>query len=512
MDLHDDTIIAAADEAFRSDRLFAVGIVLIRNGKVRLSTTVGADDLTLFEIGSITKLLTATLAIRSGVDLDLPVEDLVPGLRFDDRQAAAVTLRHLLTHSSGLPAAGRDWGPADPGALRRFVTSDLAHHRFHAGPGKVGCYSSTAISLVGLALEEVSGAPFRDLLRSQVLDPAGMAGSGFPPGIGSEAVSWPHSRTAGSWEPVARLADNPAGYPSGFLLASLRDMSHLAVALVEGGLIGVEGLIATTVPRWMDHARSPLGRVSAGYGLGSFTGAWSGQTVIRHGGSQLTSNCSVDLFPETESAVVLLTNGADDATFMDLLTLCYQMVAGPPAEMSTMVSQISEISRRQAAVGTFLDVDNGSMVTIGVRDDKGLFIDRGESMARLHYAGGHRWVLSSPGGETPVGIPWESGPADVVFVWGRPHFRIDPPDAGLMIDTDRLCGVYADSFWDHPETRIGVAESDSVFTVSGEGHVSVARPIGPLRLVSDHGLLDFEEDGSGMVLGNATRYVRVVDR
>lgn len=512
MDFHDDTITTAANEAFQTDRLFAAGIALIQNGKVRLSTAVGADDLTLFEIGSITKLLTATLALRSGVDLDAPVEDLVPGLRFDDRRGEEVTLRHLLTHSSGLPAAGRDWGPADPRALRRFVTSDLAHHRFHSGPGKVGCYSSTAISLVGLALEEVSGSRFRDLLRSQVLDLAGMAGSGFPPEIDREAVSWPHSRAVGSWEPVVRLADNPAGYPSGFLLASLRDMSHLAVAVLEGGLIGVEGLIATTVPRWMDHARSPLGRVSAGYGLGSFTGAWSGQTVIRHGGSQLTSNCSVDFFPETESAVVLLTNGADDATFMDLLTLCYRMVAGPPAEMSPMVAQIPETSRRQAAVGTFLDVDNGTMVTIGVRDDRGLFIDRGESGARLDYAGEHHWVVSGPGGETPVGIPWESGPADVVFVWGRPYFRIDPPDTGLVIDRDRLCGVYADSFWDHPETRISVADSDGVFTVSGEGHVSVARPIGPLRLVSDHGLLEFEEDGSGMVLGNATRHVRVADR
>ncbi|HUG09239.1 MAG TPA: serine hydrolase domain-containing protein [Acidimicrobiia bacterium] len=513
MDLQRDTIATAVEEARRQDRLFAAGIALMVNGKVQLRTTAGAHDLTPFEIGSITKLLTTTLAIRTGIDLDAPVEDLVSGFFFGDRRGARVTLRHLLTHSSGLPAAGRDWGPADPEALSRFVMTDLANHRFHAGPGEVGCYSSTAISLVGLVLQEITGSRFPDLFRSQVLEPAGMTGSGFPSEIDPGRVSWPHSRVGGTWQPVLRLADNPAVYPSGFLLATLDDMAHLALTVLEGGLIGgVDGLIATTVPRWIDHTRSPHGRASAAYGLGSFTGDWSGQTVIRHGGGQLTSNCSVDFFPETDSAVVLLTNGADDATFMELLSLCYQVVAGPPDEMSPLVMQVPDPSRQQAAVGTFLDVDSGSMLTIGATEENRLFIDREGGRTRLDYVGDHRWIASGRGDETPIGIPWDGDPAAHVFVWGNPHVRIDLPDVEVKTDGGRLCGVYADSFWDHPESRLVVDGSGGELVVTGEGFVSAARPIGPLRLISDHGLLEFEENGTGMVLGNATRYVRIADR
>jgi len=510
LDTSTDAVAPALETAHRDGRLYAGAVGLIVGGRVAETAVAGADRNTLFEIGSITKILTAAAAIASGVDLDAPVEELVPGLSFADPRGAQVTSRCLLSHTSGLPAAGRDWGPSDPGAAMRFATGDLAHHSFHTDPGEVGCYSSSAISLIGLALQEMTGSPFAELLRSEILERAGMSGAVFPSAADPAHVSWPHSRAERGWKPVSRLADNPAGYPSGFLLASLEDLTRLALSILEGSLLGdLDALIATTAPRWTDHAPSPFARVSARYGLGSLTGTWCGQTVIRHGGGQLTSNCSIDFFPESDSAIVLLTNGADDGTFMELLGQCYRVVAGHEPTEPSIRRRRPEPSRRRAAKGTFLDADTGSLVTVFTEDGDELLMDRGRGPARLEYLGASRWIASLVEGEVPVGIPWDGGAADHLFVWGGLHNRIDPPDVDFDTSPDWLCGVYADSFWDDPESRITVERRDSDLIVTSEGFHSIALRIGPLRIVSGHGLLHFEPDGTGLVLGNATRYVRL---
>ncbi|HUG31952.1 MAG TPA: serine hydrolase domain-containing protein [Acidimicrobiia bacterium] len=356
---------------------------------------------------------------------------------------------------AGLPAGGRDWGPTDPDALSRFATSDIAHHRLHANPGEIGRYSSTAISLVGLALQELSGVSFPELLRSEILDPAGMSMTVYPSEADSGTVSWPHSRAGSGWVPVPRLADNPAGYPSGFLLASLEDLLRFAVSMIDGSLIvdGLARMVDTRISRWTDHAPAPMAHTSSSYALGSFTGQWNEETVIRHGGQQLTSNCSLDFFPESRSGIVLLTNGADDATFMDLLGTCYRVVAGSDQDPTPIRRQSHRLERLQAAVGTFLDVDRGIVLEVSL--DDGLWLHLGADMLALQYVGCDRWIASGAGGDIPIGIPWSEGISDHVVTWGNLHSRIDAIDARGGIP-DEFCGRYADSFWDEAESRISV--------------------------------------------------------
>src|SRR5688572_25001942 len=91
------------------------------------SVEPGAVDIspdTVFAIGSLTKVITATVAmclVEQGVlDLDQPVVEALPGFAFSDAVPGwRVTLRHILSHTSGLPGAGKDQGPRDADALRR---------------------------------------------------------------------------------------------------------------------------------------------------------------------------------------------------------------------------------------------------------------------------------------------------------------------------------------------------------------------------------------------------------
>ncbi|HUP14782.1 MAG TPA: serine hydrolase domain-containing protein [Acidimicrobiia bacterium] len=118
-------VVEKLDAAVHQERLLAGAIGLIAAGRVIGVTAIGVTRLggpevgpdTLFGVGS-TKLLSGLAAVRLAergvLRLDVPVVELVPGLAFDDADhGGRVTLRHVLTHSSGLPAAGCDWGPAD---------------------------------------------------------------------------------------------------------------------------------------------------------------------------------------------------------------------------------------------------------------------------------------------------------------------------------------------------------------------------------------------------------------
>lgn len=506
-----DEPISLLEHAYHQRRLFAGAVCLIVNGEIVAKNLVGGNDGSRFEIGSITKLLTAIAAIGADIDsslrLDARIEDIVPGLRFDDRLGAEVTVRHLLTHTSGLPAAGRDWGPSDPDALHRVAVEDVAHHRFHAAPGDITCYSSTALSLAGLALQVARGVPFKDLLADEVLRRGGMRMAGFPNDVDPADVSWPHVSVAGGWQAVSRQADNPAGYPSGFLLASLEDLANLALTLLEGGLgAGVlDALVSTTASRWVDHAPSPWSGVSANYGLGSLTGYWNGGTVIRHGGIGLTSNCSLDLFPESRSAVVLLTNGCHEPTFVELFKSCYRVVGGEENEPSDQ-SDPSHVPDRRPKSGTFVNMDDGRLATLR-SDVKHVSIDLGDGRSTLRPAGEGRWLSTGSNGVIPIGIPTDTE-GDHVYIWGEPFHRFGPPRERHPVISD-VQGVYRDSFWDDPATRFGISNSDESLVVSSEGHDSVGRWIADQHLATDHGVLEFKTGATGFRLGNATRYTRM---
>jgi hypothetical protein len=337
-----------------------------------------------------------------------------------------------------------------------------------------------------------------------------MRWAGFPTQIERGGIAWPHRWQEGTWVAEPRLADNPAGYPSGFLLASLEDLTNLAVSLLNGTLIGADGLdlmISNPVPRWMDHAPTALGRIASGYGLGCFTGLWNGQRVIRHGGSQLTSNCSIDLLPESGAGIVLLTNGADDATFTKLLALCYEAVGGHPRPIEKPAAAPVTADEVLRCVGYYIDVETGRIIEIADESSR-LVYRNGVTVAPMSPVGGGRWIASNATTSVPIGVPQGNDPVPHITAWGSLYLRtvIEPWNPGPR--GSDLAGIYRDSFWPDPSTDLEVGHEGGQWCVTGDGHAASGRWIGPRRLATDHGLLAFVADGSSLVLGNATTFVR----
>lgn len=176
-------------------RVPGVGIAMIADGELRGAWgfgTLGADDptavddRTLFQVGSVSKHVTALAVVRLAqegrLDLDADVNALLTSWRLPGE---GVTLRHLLTHTSGLGAQdyhGHRFGEPVP-SLRDVLDgrppAPTQAVRPDNPPGSPYLYSSSNYSVVQQVLQDVTGQDFGLLMRSLVLDPLGMTDSDF---------------------------------------------------------------------------------------------------------------------------------------------------------------------------------------------------------------------------------------------------------------------------------------------------------------------------------------------
>jgi CubicO group peptidase (beta-lactamase class C family) len=144
------------------------------------------DDDTLFEIGSITKVFTATLlaemSLKGEVGLDDPVNRYLPEpVRLASRGGMEVTLRHLATHTSGLPRL-----PGNLGWKALFSSNPYAHYtvddlyrclrscRLRSKPGTEYLYSNLGAGLLGHVLGLAAGAAYEELVLRRICRPLGM--------------------------------------------------------------------------------------------------------------------------------------------------------------------------------------------------------------------------------------------------------------------------------------------------------------------------------------------------
>lgn len=206
------------------------GYSVFEKGYGRLGWTSGSaavvPDESIYDLASLTKVVgTATAAMilydEGRLELDAPVSRYLPA--FSGGSKDNVTVRHLLTHTSGLPA-GRDLrrlanGPWD--ARNVVIETPLA-----CAPGACQLYSDLGADVLGFAIEAISGQGLDGFLNERVFTPLGMNDTHFRPS-GSE-----RDRIAPT------EVSSPRGYP-------LRGEVHDENAWALGGVAGHAGLFST---------------------------------------------------------------------------------------------------------------------------------------------------------------------------------------------------------------------------------------------------------------------------
>ena len=233
----------AAEVAARKLPGFAFGVVL--DGELVYAKGFGVADLddkrpvdvdTVFRIGSITKTFTslAILKLRDAgkLSLDDPVVRTLPelaALRYPTRDSAPITIRQLLTHTSGLPQFGNHRHVRhDREVTERELFNDLPHLSLLWAPGTAFSYSTFGMALLGTVVTRLSGMRYRDYVSTQILAPLGMRSTFW------DSRDVPKGRLATGYVPGAEapIKDVPwrlgEAEAAGGLYTSLRDLARYA--------------------------------------------------------------------------------------------------------------------------------------------------------------------------------------------------------------------------------------------------------------------------------------------
>lgn len=223
---------------------------------------------TVFKIASLTKPMTAVAALRLAergrIDLDAPVSRYLPRFPGGDR----IAVHHLLTHSSGLP---QDLAPlidVSPTASNREAVGALRSAPLAFEPGRGRLYSNAGYSVLAAIVEQVTGRPFAEHLRDEVLAPAGMTGASVLP----EGQPMPlragyatgYALAGGRLVPI-RDASNVwwGGGGAGGVLASAGDLHRFQRALSSGRLLGRD---------WIERMRATKGGDGYGWSVSADAG------------------------------------------------------------------------------------------------------------------------------------------------------------------------------------------------------------------------------------------------
>jgi CubicO group peptidase (beta-lactamase class C family) len=291
---------------------------------------------TRFGIASTTKLFTGLtvgrLVDRGVVRYEDRLVDLIgPDLRPHDLDER-VTLDHLLGHTSGIgdyadeydgPPYETIWEAVPPGTIRgaRDMVRLMRDLPRTGDPGAAARYNNGAYVLAGLALEEVTGRPFPELVRAEVFEPLGMTSSGFWAFDGLEpdlAVGYlPPDPEAASGSLAATWRTNiyslPAmGLPDGGAQATAIDLVRALDGLTGRAPVGAAFLTDATRARMIGpQAVSPVERT--GYGLGVIHGGAGPTARIGHAGEDpgFSSRCWAYL--ATGERVVVQSNVTEGA-------------------------------------------------------------------------------------------------------------------------------------------------------------------------------------------------------
>jgi CubicO group peptidase (beta-lactamase class C family) len=214
------------------------------------------------------------------------------------------SLRQLLAHAGGLPAEppGPWWERHDDSALADLSRRLDGQHLAVAG-GAHFHYSNVGYALLGAVVERVRGAPWREVLRTRLLEPLGMLRTTYAP-VRPHAQGWSVHPWSGRLHAEPHT-DTGAMAPAGQLWATVADLGRWAAFWLDPAPV----LAADTAEEMRVPTAVQPGDLDAAYGLGLSLDSGGGGLRFGHGGSMPGFVAALLVDPEQRTAAVTLANG-----------------------------------------------------------------------------------------------------------------------------------------------------------------------------------------------------------
>jgi CubicO group peptidase (beta-lactamase class C family) len=314
-------------------RIAGAAISVVRDGELFFAKGYGYADVengipvdperTVFRIGSVGKLFTWTavmqLVEQGKLELDADINDYLD-FRIPDTYPQPITLRHLLTHTSGFEDRWFGGAVSDANDLvpaREWLVSPV-WARVNP-PGVYARYSNYNAMLAGYIVARVSGQPYDQYIQEKILDPLGMvhstARSQIPPDLRPHA-SVGYTYADGAFQPFPDYASQPAGLPSGAHQASVTDMARFMIAHLQGGRYSdatiAEARILKEATALQMHSTlyAPDPRL-LGTAYGFFDWSDNGQRTLGHTGYSPPMHSMLLLLPDQNLGIFVNYNSED---------------------------------------------------------------------------------------------------------------------------------------------------------------------------------------------------------
>jgi CubicO group peptidase (beta-lactamase class C family) len=489
----------------------AVGVAV--GGKPVLARAYGMADLerdvantteTIFEAGSVSKQFTAAavlLLVRDGkLSLDDAVRTYVPEL---PDYGAPLTIRHMLTHTSGL----RDWGSVESIAGWPRTTREYTHahvldivsrqRALNFPSGTRWSYSNTGFNLAAIIVSRVSGMPFADFASQRIFTPLGMT-----------RTSWRDDHT--------RIVKGRA-----IAYADEKDGLHIQMPFENvhgnGGLLTTVGDLLT----WNEHFASPapgdaawaeaqqeIARFSDGrqlnYAFGLYVSGYKGVKNVWHSGSTAGYRAHLNRFPDAHTSVAVLCNvtSGDATRAANEVSDVYLADRLTPPQAPSAAHALTP-AEADALVGLYRNSSTGLSITVAREPDGGLRLERGAALVALSAM---RFV-------TAFDQTWEfdgTGGARSTDAFGRTDsYQRVPPASPAAAQLQELVGAYRS---DEAETTL-TAEVDATGLVLRR-RPDTTMPLTPIYADAFRGSIGtviFRRDAAGRVIALSVVQDRVWD-
>ena len=409
-----ETRLAAIEKTLDAKRqeygIPGVSLVIVKDDQIIYLMGLGFKDLekkvpvtadTLFAIGSSTKAFTALTVLMSADDGKLSLDDspkkYLPYFKLYDPEAdAKITIRDLLSHSSGLNRT--DLGFA-VGTLNREEVIRVAglaqptskfREKFQ--------YQNVMFTAAGEVAGRAQGMSWEELVRKRIFKPLGMKNTDLSVKEMEKSRDFSYGyiyNTDTKKNTRVPMREIPAAAPAGAINSTAREMAAWLRFMLGGGVFDGKRLVSEKgYSEFTSKQMTIGGKVS--YGLGWFLRDWNGHKVLEHGGNIDGFNAEVALMPDQNLGFVLLTNISASPLGNDAMKTIWSNLVGEPKNPSLPDLAVTELDKSMV-VGTYKLAEANMNIDVSIVDSKLEMTVPGQPKYTLENTGGNRYKLIYPG-------------------------------------------------------------------------------------------------------------------
>jgi CubicO group peptidase (beta-lactamase class C family) len=383
-------------------------------GLASLESGRPATPETVYRIASITKLFTSTaiLQLRDAgrLRLDDAVVDHLPwfAIKQAHQEAPTISIRHLLTHTAGLPReAGFPYWTDGSFPTREELRERVSMQETVFPTETEWKYSNLGLTLAGEIVAAASGLPWERYVSERILAPLGMQRTwvSTPPADHSDLATGYTRRLPSGGRSPAPFTDGRALAPAANMATSVSDLARFAALQFGDGRVGGIQILRASTLREMHRVHWLEPEWTAGWGLGFRVTRENGKTFVGHSGRLRGYRTMLHLSPADRIGAIVMINADDgnpplfaEKVFRWVVAEILRVVA-PPARVAPEASWRRYVGKyRSPWADTQVLVVDGRLALVDPSQPDPL-----QAATHLHPVGEHTFRMSSSDGYSSRG-------------------------------------------------------------------------------------------------------------